>query len=355
LNHLPIAATALIVLATALLVTAPGSSAATSRPVKVMTQNLYLGSDLVPVLTATTLPQLLAGAATVYRQVQANDFPSRARALAAEIRDADPLVIGVQEASRWFIGDPGVLDGPATQATKVTYDYLALLIAELDRVGMPFVPLQIRVEFDAEVPTALGYDVRLEQRDAILVRSGLPGDELRILGSAQGDYVANDPIRVGGVTVPVHRGWSSVDLAANRRTLRIVNTHLEPTDATLRLAQAQELVAAGGPTDTSSPVAMVGDLNSGPAPADPAAYDAIIGAGFRDGWAEVSAEQEGFTCCQAADLRNPASQLNRRIDVVLFDSGTASQARRYGFAPADRTPAGLWPSDHAGVAIKLVP
>src|SRR6188768_2565360 len=53
-----------------------------SRPVKVMTQNVYLGSDLVPVLTAQSLPQLLAGARSVYLQVQANDFPSRARALA---------------------------------------------------------------------------------------------------------------------------------------------------------------------------------------------------------------------------------------------------------------------------------
>jgi endonuclease/exonuclease/phosphatase family metal-dependent hydrolase len=337
------------------LLAAPGTGAGTPRPVKLMTQNLYLGSDLVPVLTATTLPQLLAGAATVYRQVEANDFPTRARALAAQIRDADPLVVGLQEASKWSTGDPGVLDGPRTPATQVTYDYLELLLAALAEEGIPFDVYETRLEFDAEVPSLLGYDVRLQQRDAILVRSGLPATELTVVGSAQGDFAANKPIAVAGSAIPVHRGWSSVDVTANRRTLRVVNTHLEPVDASLRVSQATELVAAGGPTDAAIPVVLVGDLNSGPVPAAPAAYEAILAGGFRDTWAEIAPTDPGLTCCQAPDLRNATSQLDRRIDVVLIDAGVALRARRYGADPDGRTANGLWPSDHAGVAVAIAP
>ncbi len=344
----------LVALTVAALLAGPAAAAPESRPIKVMTQNVYLGSDLVPVLQATSVPQLLVGATAVWRQVQGNDFPSRARALAARIVDADPMIVGLQEVSKWYVGDVGVVDGPATRATNVAYDYLALLLAALAEAGTPYEALELRVEFDAEAPTLLGHDVRLEQRDVILVRSGLPDDELRVLSSAQGSYVANEPIVLGPLTIPVHRGWSSVDVVANGRLLRVVNTHLEPEDVELRLAQAQELVAPGGPADAAIPVAIVGDLNSGPLPADPAAYEAIRGVGFRDAWSELY-PQAGFTCCEAADLRNATSQLSRRIDVVLFDSGTPRRARTYGPDGDGRTPAGLWPSDHAGVVAALVP
>ena len=333
----------------------PAAGAQKAQPIKVMTLNVYLGSDLRAVLEARSLPELLSGAATVYRQVQANDFPSRAQALAAMIRDATPTVIGVQEASKWLTGNPGVLDGPATPAENVAYDYLELLLDALADGGTPYQAYETRVEFDAEVPSALGFDVRLIQRDAILIRSDVPATDLTVLASASANFVANDPVVVGGVSVPVNRGWSSVDVTANQRAIRLVNTHLEPEDAALRLAQARELVATGGPTDTPIPVVLVGDLNSGPAPADPAAYDAVLAGGFHDGWAEVHGDGEGFTCCQSANLRNPVSQLDRRIDVVLFDAGKALQAKRYGMNRASRTAAGLWPSDHASVVATIGP
>ena len=176
-----------------------------------------------------------------------------------------------------------------------------------------------------------------------------------MVDSASANFIANEPIVVGGVSVPVNRGWSSVDILANRRTLRVVNTHLEPEDPALRLAQARELVFGGGPADAAIPVVLVGDLNSGPAPADPAAYEAVLGGGFRDAWAEVHGDDDAFTCCQAPNLRNPVSQLNRRIDVVLFDAGTAVLAKRYGINRAARTPDGLWPSDHAAVVAAIGP
>ena len=65
----------------------------------------------------------------------------------------------------------------------------------------------------------------------------------------------------------------------------------------------------------------------------------------------------GFTCCQAGDLTNPVSQLYERIDMV-FTRNIALAAGRsilIGDTPAERTPSGLWPSDHAGVVTRLEP
>ena len=65
----------------------------------------------------------------------------------------------------------------------------------------------------------------------------------------------------------------------------------------------------------------------------------------------------GYTCCQAEDLTNPVSQLYERIDIV-FTRNIALAAGRsilIGDSPAERTPSGLWPSDHAGVVTRLEP
>ena len=68
---------------------------------------------------------------------------------------------------------------------------------------------------------------------------------------------------------------------------------------------------------------------------------------------------DGFTCCQNEFVDNPVSELYERIDVILADFGglepKLEKAKFYvlGDQPADATPSGLWPSDHAGVAAKL--
>ncbi len=67
------------------------------RTVTVMTRNLYLGADLDPVVKATSFSGALKAVAAGWAQVQANDFPTRARAIAAEIARAKPDFVGFQE------------------------------------------------------------------------------------------------------------------------------------------------------------------------------------------------------------------------------------------------------------------
>ena len=98
---------------------------------KVMSRNLYLGADLTPAIQATSFSQLLAADASIFTAVHATDFPSRAKVLAREIKDADPDLIGLQEAALWRQGPVGVLDGPATPSTEVVFDFLASLQSEL--------------------------------------------------------------------------------------------------------------------------------------------------------------------------------------------------------------------------------
>ena len=135
-------------------------------------------------------------------------------------------------------------------------------------------------------------------------------------------------------------GWVAADATLRGRTARVVTTHLDPLSRTVQEAQAVELL--DGPLDTALSTILLGDLNSaaggvGATPGtDTQTYNRLLAA--------------GFTCCQAPDLRNPTSTLSQRIDYVLFrGSVTALTANLVGHTQADRTPSGLWPSDHAGV------
>ena len=62
----------------------------------------------------------------------------------------------------------------------------------------------------------------------------------------------------------------------------------------------------------------------------------------------------GYTCCQAQNLLNTTSSLDQRIDLVLSRGGVGvDDIHLIGDSESDRTPSGLWPSDHAGVVATL--
>src|SRR5215203_2611677 len=125
------------------------------KVVNVITRNLYLGADLGPAIGAESLEALAAANGQILREVTANDFPVRARGLAAEIRAEAPDLVGLQEVALWRTGPPSIqplLSGPS--ATTVRYDYLQELLAELNqgKAGPHYEVVVVQQEFDLEAP-----------------------------------------------------------------------------------------------------------------------------------------------------------------------------------------------------------
>jgi endonuclease/exonuclease/phosphatase family metal-dependent hydrolase len=354
-------AIALFVLFAALFaaVLAPPAGAADPRPVKVMTRNLYLGADLTRSIQAQTIPELLAANAQIFTNVQTTNFPERAKVLAQEIKDADPTLVGLQEVALWRSGS---FNNPAP-ATNVEYDFLASLQSELAAIGAPYELVRLQQEADLESPAGAPYfkDFRLTMHDAIIVKAGL-GNEVQLSNKQSANFANNLTLTTGtGQTITVLRGWTAVDAVVNKRAFRFVNTHLEAFHPLVRLAQAQELVAPSGPIGSATgKVILVGDINSGPdlpVPANRLAYLALIAAGMVDTWPIANPGDPGPTAGFSELLDDPSADvLDNRIDMVMTKGSVGVLGSVItGTDPDNRTPGGLWPSDHAGVVASLTP
>ena len=118
--------------------------------VKVMTRNLYLGADLGPGMNATTLQGLVDGAGQILNQVDANNFPARANELAQEIRSTSPDLVGLQEAALWRT-QPCDNSPLPPSATTVRYDYIASLLAQVNKGKKLYRVAVAKPEFDFEV------------------------------------------------------------------------------------------------------------------------------------------------------------------------------------------------------------
>ncbi len=323
------------------------------RPVTVMTQNLYLGADLTPLLTSADINQLRSRVADAWQQIQETDFRQRAKALATEIAAKRPDLIGLQEVALYRIQWPGDFFDGNTPATFVVLDFLWSLLKELYARGLFYTVAATSTNLDIEVPSATGVDIRFTDRDVILARAGLWLTGTTLSNPQNGNFVSKLHLSVAGFQVDILRGWAAIDVNMPGKTFRFVNTHLEAFNSLVQLAQANELVQ--GPGNTNLPLVLAGDFNS--PPGDPT-YKSLTdpapaGAGLHDAWDPV-ANGPGFTCCQAEDLSNFPSSLNTRIDLVLFRGAfTVLGVDVVGEDLADRTPSNLWPSDHAGVVAKL--
>ena len=82
--------------------------------ITVMTRNLYLGTDLLPVAAAPTPEAFVAAAQAALAEIAANDFPERAGALADEIADRRPHVVAFTDALPR--GAEGAVDRDAVKA-----------------------------------------------------------------------------------------------------------------------------------------------------------------------------------------------------------------------------------------------
>jgi endonuclease/exonuclease/phosphatase family metal-dependent hydrolase len=325
--------------------------------VRIMTQNMNQGTAFEGLLAPQSPEEFVAAATATYRQILATDPAARAAAMARQIAQLTPDLVGLQEAAILRTGN-------TAPATIVQFDLAQLLIRELERLGHPYHLAAIVPGFDAQAPTSLGFDMRLTTQNAIIARADA---ELQLSNVQVQQFQAKltVPLPGVGITITEPRGWASVDVRIRDRAFRFVTTHLEsvpPIGAPLaedllgiQMAQAQNLVAAAG--DTPLPVIFAGDFNAVASDAaDPTfrTYARLRAAGLSDAWNAVGHRDPGFTCCQAPEGRKAVSSLSERTDLVLLRGVLrVIGAELVGERPSDRTPSGRWPSDHAGVAVTL--
>jgi endonuclease/exonuclease/phosphatase family metal-dependent hydrolase len=360
----------LLVLPLAAALAIPAAAPAASAPtVTVMTRNLFLGADLSPAIGAPSIALAIDGAGTVWNELQSTRFAERVVPLAREIKASKADLVGLQEVALWRKQTPSDGGAPpispiagATAATVVEIDFLALLRKQL---GSSYKVVVVKEQFDAELAvdvdgndaTGTGplagagadFDARLTMRDVILIRNG---SKVKLRKTRSGHFKTRYEPNVGGLVIPVNRGWASVEAGVGKSKFRFVTTHLEAFgDPKLRAAQAKELT--NGPLKTKKQLILVGDLNSGIArhnepekPGDDLAFRTFSRFGMKDNGAVQS-------CCYDS-LHNANARFDHTVDHVLSKPALKTiSASVTGKDTSERTPSGLWPSDHGGVISRL--
>ncbi|MGN6276937.1 MAG: endonuclease/exonuclease/phosphatase family protein [Solirubrobacterales bacterium] len=347
--------------------------------VNVMTRNLYLGADLSPAIESKSTGEFIEANGAIFRQVEATNFPVRAKGLAKEILENEPDLVGLQEVALWRTAPPSL--GPVfsgkPEATTVKYDFLKLLLAELNKKRALYKPVVVQDEFDFEAPAdANGQpgdgpgggtgilanaetNARLTMRDVILKRlhSGVQTTNPR---SGHFEHLLVEKV-AGSKEIAVTRGWTSVDAKVRgSKKLHFVDTHLESFDnqaeyPSIRAQQASELVAPGGPATSRLPVILVGDLNSDVKtevkPGDGQAYRVLTKAGFRE-----RSTYKPLGCCieSSYDLKSGSvAEMNHKVDHIMTDA--PQQVKLLASKVTGRQKQhGYWDSDHAGLFSSLI-
>lgn len=339
-----------------------------SDDVTVMTRNVYVGTTTEGIMMAEDPAEIPLLATEAFQLLQSTNFPERAYALAKEIKMTKPLLIGLQEVSKIRIQTPGdFFSSPFPNAEDILYDYLDILMQALSDYRLKYKVAGIVKNFDVEVPMVIGVDenenplfgdIRLTDYDVVLVRKGV-----KIENVVTRNYQYSLPVEDLGLEIL--RGFVAVDAKLGKKKVRFVNTHLEALTgdpdldlliSQIQLAQAMELI--GFLASEEKPTIIAGDFNS-PAPFGDV-YQYILSEGFHDIWNanRIRCNQDGFTFGHDADLRNEFADFYERIDFIFSRIPGQNDAPRtraivVGDEYRNRTPSGLWPSDHGGVVAKL--
>ena len=319
-----------------------------SRNFVVMSQNVYIGADLTTLLTDSPV-DLFDNMANVLRRVRRTDFEQRAAAMADQIEANRPLLVGLQEVALWRTDTPA--DGPFSSATNIEFDFLQMLMDELQSRGLNYRVLTVSRGFNIEAPASFSndlVDVRFTDRDAII---GRVTSQFTFDNISNRRFTERFEVPTGFFDdLQYPRFWQSVDVRVNgtNQRFRFINTHLEVFSSEVNLQQAEQLLDR--PADTNLPVVMVGDFNATPGSDT---HDAILSAGFVDVWELERPDQSGFTCCQPPNLTNDNSRLRRRIDYVFARGIETRSVKLIGQRDSHKTDSGLWPSDHAGIIARL--
>jgi len=333
------------------LVGAPGTAAARSPTATVLTQNAYVGFDVADLLRAASLAEVRAIAGDFLADIEPALYAARADAIAAAVEAADAGVVALQEAVLLRRQEPGDYSAESSEAAgEVVVDLLDMIRTALAERGLAYAVAAESVANDFELPAETDdgpVDLRITDRDALLVRDALDtADPV----TATYDAALELPIPERDRTLSITRGYCGADVTVGGVDVRVVSTHLSSASPRYRRQQAQELLD-GLPEDRR--VVVCGDLNSAPGEET---YE-LLTRSLADPYPELRPDANGATCCQAKDLRNDESLLDRRIDTLLYRGALRpTAARRVGERLGDRTAVEVdgetvrvWPSDHAGV------
>jgi hypothetical protein len=354
-----------------------------SVPVKVMTRNIFLGADLGPALSATGFESFIEANGAILREVDATNFPLRAKGLAGEFKQKKPDLVGLQEVALWRTGPAAIapaVPGPPV-ATTVKYDFLQILLDELKAAGLRYKVVVVKEEFDFEAPADYN-DVeddgplpdaggendlndaeingRLTMRDVILVNKDSKV-KAKAKNPRSGTFSNIYTPTVSGIDIPVTRGWTAADVKVQKgkgkkqvkRSFRFVNSHFEAFDdetqvPSIRAQQAAELLATGA---KAKRVILLGDFNSdvpGVQPGDAQAYQTLLDGGFR----EVSTD-ERTSCCVSNLFSSPPSEFDHRVDHVMTNQPKGKVKLLGSSITGLAQVNGIYNSDHAGVFSKL--
>ena len=335
----------------------------------VMTQNLYQGTEFANFQalqgTTPTFEQALAATTADYATYEATRFKDRAKLIAAEIARNRPALIGLQEVATWHAGafNP---EHPFALPSAVSEDFTQELLAALaaDRVQYAVVSRHdnnFTLAFPILTSSGCCIAVGMVESGEILARTDLPPWQLKLSNPQSGTYNARIPV-IPNPLDPAEpfvftNSWQSIDVNARGTTFRFITTHLDALapGGVVSGPQAKELLA--GPANTTLPVVLAGDMNSGPV-LDPAAYNAFVSGGLSDTWTAAGLGAPPLTCCHlgANDrVSDPHATYTEDPDHV-FTHGDFSVLDEHlvGNVAPNRPPEPfIWPSDHAGIVATL--
>jgi endonuclease/exonuclease/phosphatase family metal-dependent hydrolase len=334
---------------------------------RVMTYNVYLGTDLGPILQSGSEQDFLVAAIRAYAELQQTNFLQRAGKIAGQIAAVRPDIVGLDEVALWSRSSPYSPGSPPSAPFVTQYDFLKLVLDSLKAHHLNYVAAVADTTSDVSAPVATAFDdqgnptafalVRFQDRDAILVRAGV-----RFRDPRHGRFAAHIPLDLLGTTSGLYRGWCSIEATVDAQTFRYVNSHLEAESPDVNLAQAHEMV--GLLQKESDPVVWAGDFNAD-ANAGAATYRLVTGSGFTDLWPLAHPRDLGLTNgpadgvgalnAEGVLVPYPSLVFDARIDLVLLRDRNGRlhdvRAATFGTERSDRTASGLFPSDHAAVGM----
>ncbi len=204
--------------------------------------------------------------------------------------------------------------------------------------------------------------------DVLLKRAS---SKVKVEAAGGKQYAAVLPFALGGKRCEFIRGYNWADVRVGAVRVRVIDTHLESQLSSFAMLQARELVQTQVLT-ADRPVILTCDCNSDPLDTRTKAGEPIAGIKHQDpylfltsvlddAWLESGNGSPGFTSGLNEEVNEPApASFTHRIDLVLTRGlggapAPADKAVVVGTDPENRTQSGLWPSDHAGVVVRLRP